>query len=116
MQIQTNTDHHVEGKEALTAHVETTVGNALRHVKDQISRVEVHLSDENGGKSGVDDKRCLMEARPKNHQPVAVSHQAGSVHQAIDGAARKLKSAIESVLGRVERHDRQRASDELIPE
>jgi len=116
MQIQTNTDHHIEGKEPFAAHVEATVTHALRHMQDQITRVEVHISDENAGKSGVDDKRCLMEARPINHQPVAVSHQAGSVHQAIDGAAKKLKAAVETLLGRLDRHNRERASLDLEAE
>ena len=116
MQVQTNTDHHVEGKDSLAAHVEETVEKALRHVRDHITRVEVHLKDEDAGKRGVDDKRCLMEARPRNHQPVAVSHHAGSIHQAIDGAARKLRSALEKVLGRLEHHDRHRVADAVDSE
>jgi len=116
MQIQTNTDKNIDGKDALAAHVEVTVTNALLHLQHQITRVEVHLSDENAGKSGGDDKRCVMEARPINHQPVAVSHQAGSVHQALDGAAKKLKVAVETLLGRLDRHNRHRASLDLEPE
>jgi ribosomal subunit interface protein len=112
MQIQINTDNHIDGKEALAAHAESAVENALRHLKDRITRVEVHLSDENAGKSGSDDKRCLIEARPKNHQPVSVSHQAGSIHQAIDGAASKLKASLETVLGRLD--DRQRHAS-IVP-
>lgn len=102
MQIQTNTDHHIDGNAALSAHVDTVVENALRHIKSHLTRVEVHLEDQNAGKAGNDDKRCLMEARLKNHQPVAVSHHAGSVHEAIDGAARKLRAALEALLGRLE--------------
>jgi len=116
MQIQTNTDNNIDGRDALATHVEATVTNALRHMQDHITRVEVHISDENAGKSGGDDKRCVMEARPMNHQPVAVSHQAGSVHQALDGAAKKLKAAVEGVLGRLDRHNRHRASLDLEAE
>ena len=32
-----------------------------------ITRVEVHLGDENAGKRGSDDKRCMMEARLEGH-------------------------------------------------
>ncbi len=102
MQIQINTDNHIDGNEALSTHVEAVVENAVRHMKDHLTRVEVHLDDENGGKTGVGDKRCLMEARLKNHQPVAVSHHAGSIHQAVDGAARKLTAALESLIGRLD--------------
>ena len=87
MQIQINTDKHIDGNEAMSSHIEAVVENAVRHMKDSLTRVEVHLEDENGGKTGIDDKRCLMEARLRSHQPVAVSHRAGSIHQAVDGAA-----------------------------
>lgn len=106
MQIQIHTDNHIDGNEALSAHVEAVVDNAVRHVKDHLTRVEVHLDDENGGKAGATQKRCLMEARLRSHQPVAVSHHAGSVHQAVDGAARKLRASLEALLGRLDEHRR----------
>lgn len=102
MQIQINTDNHIDGNAALSAHVEAVVESAVRHVKEQLTRVEVHLEDQNAGKAGTDDKRCLMEARLRSHQPVAVSHHAGSVHEAVDGAARKLRVALEALLGRLD--------------
>ncbi len=115
MQIQINTDNHIDGNAALSAHVDTVVNNSLRHVKDHITRVEVHLSDENGGKSGAEDKRCLLEARLKSHEPVAVTAHAGSIHQAVDGAARKLRAALETVLGRLDEHRRHPADGEPDP-
>ncbi|MBE0545141.1 MAG: HPF/RaiA family ribosome-associated protein [Verrucomicrobia bacterium] len=68
--------------------------------KDGATRVEVHLSDENGEKTGGRDKRCMMEARLEGHQPIAVTDEAETIAQAIDGAADKLKSALDSTLGR----------------
>src|SRR5664280_3625391 len=62
MQVQINTGHNIEGHEALSAHVSDVVKNALVRLGDHITRVEVHLSDENGDKSGPNDKRCVMEA------------------------------------------------------
>ncbi len=112
MQIQINTDNHIDGNAALSAHVDAVVSNTLRHVKDHITRVEVHLADENGGKSGADDKRCVMEARMTNYPPVAVSDHAGSIHQAVDGAARKLRASIETLLGRLDDHRRHPAVGE----
>ena len=43
----------------------------------------------------------MMEARLEGRQPIAVTHQAATVEQAIDGAADKLKRSIESTLGRL---------------
>ncbi|MEO7254707.1 MAG: HPF/RaiA family ribosome-associated protein [Casimicrobium sp.] len=101
MKIQVNTDAHIEGHEALATHVSTTVEHALRHFHDRVTRVEVHLSDENGGKSGAHDKRCVMEARLEGRQPIAATDEAASLHQAIRGAADKLARLIDSQLGRV---------------
>ncbi len=111
MKIQINTDSNIEGKEALTAHVESVVESTLRHFKEHLSRVEIHLGDQKGGNSRIDDKRCMMEARLKSHQPVTASCQAGSLHEAIGGAASKLKSSLESVLGRLDNHHRHATVD-----
>ena len=101
MQIQVNTDHNIEGHEQFASHVRSVVESALSHFSERITRVEVHLSDENGGKGGPADKRCVMEARLEGRQPTAVTHHAATVDQAIDGAADKLASSIESTLGRL---------------
>ncbi len=101
MQIQVNADHTVRGSERLTAHVGAVVEGALSHFSAQITRVEVHLSDENGAKSGQDDKRCMMEARIEGRHPIAVTHHAASLDQAIEGAADKLTRSIEHTLGRL---------------
>jgi ribosome-associated translation inhibitor RaiA len=102
MQIQINTDHNIPGREALSAHVTSVVENALSHFKQRITRVEVHLTDENGPKTGARDMRCAMEARLGHHQPVAVIHEAATLHQAIAGAADKLARLVEHTLGRLQ--------------
>ena len=101
MQIQINTDHHIEGHEAFSAWATEEITRTLGHQKSHLTRVVVHLSDENGHKSGPSDKRCAMEARLEGHQPMAVTHQAASVHLAVTGAADKLTRVIESTLGRL---------------
>lgn len=64
MQIQTNTDRNISRHEALAQNVEEILERLLGRFSDQITRVEAHLSDENGAtKSGVADKRCLLEVR-----------------------------------------------------
>jgi ribosome-associated translation inhibitor RaiA len=101
MKIQFNADHHVEGREAITRQAEAAVESTLGHLAEHITRVEVHLSDENGKKAGGHDKRCMMEARLEGHQPIAVTHEAETIGQAIDGAAEKLKSLLDHTLGRL---------------
>lgn len=102
MIIQFNTDSSIRGNEALEAEVGAVVRGALEHLSQHITRVEVHLSDVNSdAKSGPSDMRCLLEARPAGRPPVAVSHQARTVPEAVAGAAEKLKRSLESLLGRL---------------
>ncbi len=103
MQIQVNTDRNIEGNDALAAQVSGVVEAALRRLRDHITRVEVHLSDENAAKSGQHDNRCMMEARIEGRPPVAVTHTAASLDQAVSGATDKLARMIESTLGRAAR-------------
>lgn len=100
MKVQINTDRNIEGDQSFAAHVTTVVEGALSRFSDRITRVEVHLSDENSAKGGDDDKRCMMEARLEGLQPTAVTHQAATPDQAVAGAATKLKRSIESALAR----------------
>jgi ribosome-associated translation inhibitor RaiA len=108
MQIMVNTGHNIDGREALAAEVGAVVESALSQLSDRITRVEVHLSDVNGQNRGGRDKRCMMEARIEGRQPLAVTDQAESLEQAVEGAAGKLARMIESTFGRdAHAHDKQ---------
>jgi ribosome-associated translation inhibitor RaiA len=100
MQIQVNTDHTIEGHEALADQVRGVVENALSRMSDQITRVEVHLTDESGPKSRENNKRCMMEARLEGRQPIAVTDEAATLDLAVEGAAHKLARLIEHTLGK----------------
>ena len=114
MQIQINTDHNIEGHEALAAQISGVVESALSRFGDHITRVEVHLSDENSHRKGQSDKRCVMEARLEGRLPIAVTHEAASLDQAVDGASDKLARLIENTLGRLH-EQKSRRSDPLPP-
>ena len=119
MQIQINTDHNIAGHEPLATHVKSVVEDALSHVEDHITRVEVHLTDDIGegsDKSGKDDKRCVMEARLERHQPIAVTCHAGSLHQAVEGAAHKLTRIVEHTVGKIRDKKRRAPASELAAE
>ena len=106
MKIQVNTDRHVEGSDALVQMVEAEVQSALERFEDRLTRVEVHLSDENGEKDGgVADKRCLLEARPAGMQPVVVTESADTVEQAFLSATQKMQSLLDSKFGRIDGRD-----------
>ena len=104
MKIQIHTDNNIAGDARLNQHAEEVVERTLRHLAAQLTRVEVHLSDENSAKPGTSDKRCMMEARIEGRQPIAIIHDAANLHQAIDGAANKLKNALDHTLGKRNDH------------
>lgn len=106
MKIQVNTDANIAGHEALAAQVTATVKHALQRFQDRVTRVEVHLSDQNGDKSGQRDKRCVMEVRLERRQPIAATDDAATLDQAVRGAADKLTRLIDSQLGRATRNHR----------
>lgn len=101
MKIQINTDNHITGRESLFARAEAIITDSLGHLASRVSRLEVHLSDENGEKAGGRDIRCLLEARLEGLQPIAVSDESDSVVGALTGAAAKLKGALDRTLGRL---------------
>ena len=104
MKIQVNTDHNIHGHEATIELIEATVESTLGHLAEHITRVEVHVSDENAKKGGSTDKRCMMEARLAKHQPIAVTEEAAALDEAVDGAAHKLKRLLDHTLGRLREH------------
>jgi ribosomal subunit interface protein len=104
MQININTDKTIERHQGLDDHVKTVVSAAVNRFADHITRVEVHLSNENSQKAADGGNRCMLEARVTGYQPIAVSDHSVDLHTAITGASDKLKRAIDSALGRL--HDK----------
>lgn len=101
MQIQINSDHHLNPSPELASRIQALIRDTLDRYSDRITRVEVHLNDQNSVKGGSNDKRCNMEARLAGVGPVDVNHEAETLDPAIDGAMEKLERAIEHKLGRI---------------
>lgn len=103
MHIQVNTSNGIENKETLARWAQTELTSALSHFKSDITRVEVHLSNEAASKAGG-DTRCTMEARLAHQGPIAVSHHAATQDAAFRGASDKLRNTLEKSLGRLRNH------------
>ena len=101
MKIKINTDDNIKGSAALEQQTEVVVKSALGHLAKHVTRVEVHLSDENGKKAGGRDKRCMMEARLEGRQPIAVTDESESLDGAIAGAADELERSLDHTLDRL---------------
>jgi hypothetical protein len=51
MTIQVNTDNHIEGKEELINYISNLYSEKLSRFDAHVTRIEIHLSDENAGKA-----------------------------------------------------------------
>ncbi len=111
MRIQINSDKNIAVDTRVIQFVKGEVNRVLKAYTAKLTRVEVHLSDVNSHKFGPNDKRCLIEARPARHRPVAASSRSRTVRQAVGGALTKVRSGLETFFGRLEK----RGEDTVAP-
>ena len=95
MQVLVNSNHSISVTADLEERVKATVETELERFDDHLTRVEVHLNDENSSKSGPHDK---------GHDPISATHKAETLDLAINGAAEKLNHALSHVLDKLNRH------------
>jgi len=90
MQVQVQTDDHIQGGESLIQWAQQEAQSKLARFREYLTRVEIYLSDTNAGKSGANDKRCTIEARPANYPPLSVQADGEKVAEAFYAALDKL--------------------------
>ena len=103
MQVQVNTSNGIENKETLDRWADRYLNEALARFDQDITRIEVQLSDENSGRKGAADKRCTLEARFIGREPLAASHHGETQDEAFRGATQKLIHMLEHNLGKLDR-------------
>lgn len=104
MKIQFNTDKTISGDERNEQYFSSEISEGLKRFESYITRIEVHLSDQNGKKEGTKDKECVLEARMEGKQPIAVTCKADTVENSITGAIDKMKASLETILGKMQNH------------
>lgn len=101
MQVQVNTDNHIDASANFNEDVQVFLEDKLRRFGSRITRLEVSFTDQNSSaKGGGDDKRCVLEARLNGMQPLAVQASAPEVMVSLRGAVNKLQSLLDSTLGK----------------
>lgn len=100
MQFQFNSDNQIDGDTTMSARIEEVVRARLGRVEGRLTRVEVHVGDVSGPRNGVDDKRCVIEARPAGMSPISATDHASSVEAAAAAAADKVLAAFERQVGK----------------
>ena len=101
MEININTDNTIDRHQGLDERVREAVESSIGRFGEQVRRVDVHLSNQNGQKHADGDNYCMMEARVSGYEPVVVHAHADNLHLSITGASGKLKRALDSALGRL---------------
>ena len=106
MKVQVNTSNDVENKEALESWASDYLNEHLARFGQDITSVEVQMSDENhAAKGGGVDKRCMMEARVSGRSPIAVTNYAADQNLAFRGACDKLAHALDHAFGKLDRRE-----------
>lgn len=104
MQVQVNCGDGLEAKDTLERWASAFLVESLARFRDDLTRVEVQLTDEAKGKHSGQEMRCMLEGRLTAHQPVAVSHYGETMDEALRGATQKLINALEHTFGKLDRH------------
>jgi hypothetical protein len=95
MDIIINTDHYIKGSEMFYEKLKLLVHHSLDRAGENIIRLNLHLSDENGAKMSKKnqeaDKRCMIEMHYRGRNPIAITHHALTVDTAVSGALEKIK-------------------------
>jgi len=84
----------LDRSDALDNHVREQVGHELKRFSERLTRVEAYLSDENAGKGGPNDRRCVLEARPRGMEPIVVRDAGDDIFLVVRNTARKLERAL----------------------
>ena len=80
------------------------IKNELARFDEIVTRIEVHVSDENGNKSTPNDKKCIIEARVEKKQPIAVTATSDSPEKAFYEALEKMQRVLDTTLDKIKEH------------
>jgi hypothetical protein len=104
MTILINTQNSIDGDEKQQEYFKAQIVKSLKIYESHITRIELHLKHENGKKEGLKDVLCMLEARLEGKQPIAVTCQANATEIAVFGAIEKMKTAISTIIGKMQNH------------
>lgn len=100
MHVQFNSDNQTDGDTDLAERVEGIARGRLSRIERHLTRMEIHVGDAKGPREGASDKRCAVEVRPAGMAPITASDQAGTIEEAVAGAAEKVLAAYDREIGK----------------
>ena len=84
----------IQKTDAIEDHIRSVLDDALKHLSDRITRIEVHVGDDRPSEDVPNDKRCMIEARPRGMDPIAIEVREDDLYGAVSEAAGKLQRAL----------------------
>ncbi|MGE9311543.1 hypothetical protein ACLOAU_07850 [Niabella sp. CJ426] len=104
MIIQLHADRSLSIHEAYASKLSGVISRELDRFADLLTRVELHLADENAQRKTKEDKKCTIEAKLKSKHPVAVTNHGDTYDNAVTGAILKLKASLNTIIGKMQNH------------
>ncbi len=104
MLVQINTDKNIHGHQRMNEFFNEEIQKDLARFDDKVTRIEVHLIDENSDKAGKNDKKCTIEARIEKRQPIAVIAHADTAEKAFYEALHKMKRTLSTTFEKMKAH------------
>lgn len=94
-----NTEEPIEEGGPLEAVIDDVVRSAIERFEPRLDRVEVFLTG-TGGRSGPDDRHCLIRAYPTKGEEVSVEQTGSTPEEAARRAAARLQKSLTSEFDR----------------
>lgn len=104
MDFQFNTGNAVPADIRVEAHFEARIRERLARFSPRLSRIEVHVRDIDGTRrespQGIE---AMIEARPKNGDPLSARERGPNTDAAISAALQKLVARLDATFGKADR-------------
>lgn len=104
MMILINTDNNIQASEDTLEILKGNLAKSLDRYDEYLTRLEVKFSDVNAAKSGENDKKCVIEARPKGLQPIVVTSFGNSIENAMSEGVNKMRASLDTAIGKMRNH------------
>ncbi|WP_322549306.1 HPF/RaiA family ribosome-associated protein [Flavobacterium psychraquaticum] len=104
MLVQIHTDKNIEGGSRFSEYFSAEIKEQLARYNEIVTRIEVHVTDENGSKTSPNDKKCVIEARIEKKQPIAVTAHDDTAEKAFFEALEKIQRVLETTVEKIKEH------------
>ena len=104
MLVQIHTDKNIEGGSRFSEYFSAEIKEQLARFNEIVTRIEVHVTDQNGSKTSPNDKKCVIEARIEKKQPIAVTAHGDTAEKAFFEALENVQRVLETTVEKIKAH------------